>query len=252
MKSTIPGLIELRETTSTNDYMEMLLSSSNPEEGSVVCALFQTSGKGQENNRWESEAGRNILATAVLYPHFLRPDQQFFLTIVVSLSVCTLISKTEPALQPKIKWPNDIYLNNRKIAGILIKNALSGDSIQHTITGLGMNINQTRFSANAPLAVSLSEITGKKYHIPTLLTNWHESLMWWYNQLRENRLSMLEAEYLGRLYLIHQPAAFIIRGKRLTATIAGIGEFGKLRMVGEDGTEYLCDLKEVIFVPLEG
>lgn len=249
MKSKLPVMIELRETASTNDYMEMLLSTSIPEEGSIVYAMYQTSGKGQENNRWESEAGKNILATALLYPHFLRPDQQFFLTMVVSLSVCTLISKTEPTLPPMIKWPNDIYLNNRKIAGILIKNALSGNSIQHTITGLGMNINQTRFSAMAPLAVSLSGITGKTYHIPTLLSNWHESLMWWYSQLRKNRLYMLENEYLGRLYLINQPAEYIINGNRLTATIAGIGDFGKLRLHGEDGTEYLCDLKEVVFVP---
>lgn len=249
MKSKLPGMIKLSETASTNDYMEMLLNTTNPEEGLIVYAKYQTSGKGQENNRWESEAGKNILATAVLYPYFLRPDQQFFLTMVVSLSVCTLISKTEPTLQPMIKWPNDIYLNNKKIAGILIKNALSGNSIQHTITGLGMNINQTSFSANAPLAVSLSGITGKTYHIPTLLTNWHESMMWWYSQLRENRFSMLEAAYLDRLYLIHQPAEFIINGKRLTAMIAGIGEFGKLRLNGEDGSEYLCDLKEVVFIP---
>lgn len=248
MNNSGTGLIELAETPSTNDYLEALLMKERPLEGSMVTAGFQSEGKGQEGNGWESEAGKNMLVSVVLYPEFLNADQQFFITMAVSLSVCSLIVEIEPQLKPMIKWPNDIFINKRKAAGILIKNAISGNGILYTIAGVGLNVNQQQFSDNIPLAVSLSGVTGRSYHLPTLLTKWHEHLMFWYEQMKLGNFGYLKEQYLNRFYRLNEPCEYLIDGKKVTATIKGIGSYGRLKLIDSDGTTYLCNMKEVVFL----
>ncbi len=249
MPAETDGILMLDEIPSTNDYLEELLSKSSFPEGYIVSAGFQSAGKGQENNHWESNPNDNILASMALYPNFLRADQQFYLTVAVSLSACSLITEADSSLNPMIKWPNDIFLNDRKICGILIKNSISGNSIRHSIAGMGMNINQLTFSGRAPLAISLSSVTGEKYYIPSLLTNWRKHLMYWYNMMRNGDLNYPEQEYLKRFYRLNESHEYLIRGKRTRATITGIGSYGWLKLKGDDGTDWLCDLKEVVFFP---
>jgi BirA family biotin operon repressor/biotin-[acetyl-CoA-carboxylase] ligase len=241
-------IIRLSSTGSTNQYMSELLSGGSLDEGTVVVTDAQTKGKGQENNIWESEPGKNLTATIVLYPTFLNPEFQFHLTRIISLSVCQLLDSLDLPVKSMIKWPNDIYLDNRKVAGILIKNDITGGSVSTTIAGLGLNINQKEFSTAAQGAVSLTMLTGKQYDLESILTDWHKCVAHWYEKLRTGDLGLIEITYLSRMYLLNQPAGFIVRGVQMNATIKGIAEYGMLLLEGNDGRQYKCSLKEVIFI----
>jgi len=242
------GLIELKSTESTNLYTLNLLKSRSLEEGSIIYTEEQTGGKGQGNNRWESEPGKNLTATIVLYPGFLKPEDQFMLTKVVSLAVCTMLDNYKLPSRAMIKWPNDIYIYQGKIAGILINNDITGNNISRSIAGLGLNINQESFGENAPGAVSLKILTGIEYEVKKLLTEWHKSMEHWYEILMNPDFKTLDEAYLERLYRLNQPAEYIVRGKRMEATILGLAEYGMLMLKDNSGKQYICALQEVVFV----
>jgi BirA family biotin operon repressor/biotin-[acetyl-CoA-carboxylase] ligase len=183
-----------------------------------------------------------------LYPGFLKPEEQFMLTKVVSLSVCSVLDNYELPSRAMIKWPNDIYINEGKIAGILINNDITGNSISQSIAGLGLNINQESFGENAPGAVSLKNLTGIEYEVKKILTEWHNSMEHWYESLMKPDFKTLDEAYLERLYRLNQPAEFIIRGKRMEATILGLAEYGMLLLKDNSGKQYICALQEVVFV----
>lgn len=239
--------IRLDSTGSTNQYMTDLLKTGNLAEGSVVCSKAQTNGKGQEGNTWESEPGKNLTATIVLYPRFLKPEFQFQLTRIISLSVCSVLDKLSLPYRSMIKWPNDIYIDNRKVAGILIKNEISGNSISGSIAGLGLNVNQNSFTSSITGAVSLLMLTGKQYDLEDILTDWHSSVAYWYEMLVKGNNKIIESTYLERMYLLNQPSEFIVRGEKMTATIRGLAEYGMLLLEGSNGSFYKCSLKEVVF-----
>lgn len=242
------GLIELNIVESTNLYTLDFLKSNSLVEGSIVYTHAQTGGKGQGSNRWESEPGKNLTATIVLYPGFLKPEDQFMLTKVVSLSVCTVLDEYELPSRAMIKWPNDIYIHQGKIAGILINNNITGNRISQSIAGLGLNINQESFGENAPGAVSLKILTGIEYDVKKLLTEWHRSMEHWYEILMKPDFKTLDEAYLERLYRLNQPAEYIIRGKRIEATILGLAEYGMLMLKDKSGKQYVCALQEIVFV----
>jgi len=227
--------------------MTDLLKTGNLAEGSVVCSKAQTNGKGQEGNTWESEAGKNLTATIVLYPGFLKPEFQFQLTRIISLSVCSVLDKLSLPYRSMIKWPNDIYIDKQKVAGILIKNEISGNSISGSIAGLGLNVNQNSFPASITGAVSLFMLTGKQYDLDDILTDWHSSVAYWYGKLADGNGAIIENAYLERMYLLNKPSEFTIRGEKMTATIRGLAEYGMLLLEGSDGSFYKCSLKEVVF-----
>ena len=243
------NFIFLDKVDSTNLHTESLLLSGSLPEGSIIYANEQTFGVGLGTNKWFSEPGKNITATVVLYPDFLPPEDQFKLTMVVSVSVCLLVESIDITLKPEIKWPNDIYLNGRKLAGMLIKNSISANSISHTIAGVGMNINQTVFGEEAPLAISLSQITGSESDIPDLLTKWHNFLGKVYLDLKSGKSETVFAAYMDRFYLKGKAAGYIINGEKMIATIVGIGDYGQLKLISADGREFTCGLKEVEFIP---
>ena len=146
-------IIKLDEIDSTNNYTSKLLANSNVIEGTVVVAKAQSSGRGQLSNQWESEYGKNILASFVFYPKFLPVQQQFLLSKVIALGVRDLLTLFVDKV--KVKWPNDIYIDNKKVAGILIENSIMGHTLESSIAGVGININQTVFLSDAPNPVSL-------------------------------------------------------------------------------------------------
>ncbi len=242
-------IIRLSEIASTNDYAGELLRNESPSEGTLITTGFQTSGRGQAGNTWESTANKNILVTAILYPAFLNPEKQFVLTQIVSLSVCTTLDDYNHPHKAVIKWPNDIYVNNRKIAGILIKNNLAGNRIMNTIAGVGLNVNQDVFSSNAPLAVSLRQISGKETDLQEILSKWHENLFKWYSLLKSGGFEAIEEAYLNRLYLLSIPSRFLYKEMEIEATITGTGEYGHLLLKTSDGNHLMCDLKEIVFIP---
>lgn len=167
------NLINLDTVDSTSSYLAALAAEGAPH-GTVVITREQTAGRGQRGNTWEAEPGKNITMSLLLRAPFLPPvpaARQFALSEHVAMAVADTLSCfiTGPS-ELSVKWPNDIYVCNRKIAGILIECALTGNTIGSMIVGLGLNVNQTIFRSDAPNPVSLAQLTGKRYELLPLIT----------------------------------------------------------------------------------
>ncbi|MGE0018069.1 MAG: biotin--[acetyl-CoA-carboxylase] ligase [Draconibacterium sp.] len=240
------NFIFLTETESTNNYANQLLLTKAAMEGTVVMTQFQTKGKGQQGNSWESEPGKNLLVSYILQPKFLKAANQFYLSKAVSLALTDLL--TEENIEVSIKWPNDIYTGNKKIAGILIENTIMGQNLYTSVAGIGLNLNQTVFISDAPNPVSLTQLTGKNYNVEIVAERLWENLKFRYNELRSGDLKEIEVTYLSRLFRYQTWAFYAKQGVVFEARITGIGQFGQLRLEHRSGeiSEHL--FKEVEFV----
>lgn len=186
----------LQEIESTNTYLKEKLLDNNLEEGFTIYAGYQTAGRGQKGNTWESQPGNNLLFSTILYPQHIAPQNQFLISEIVSLSLKDVLSSYTTGIT--IKWPNDIYWNDKKIAGILIENAITQTQIDYTILGVGLNLNQDTFISDAPNPVSLIQITGKKYNIQDILTEILDRLIYYYKEYNEDDLHLTYNQSLYR------------------------------------------------------
>ncbi|MFW5705674.1 MAG: biotin--[acetyl-CoA-carboxylase] ligase [Bacteroidota bacterium] len=248
MTITDSMMYRLHETDSTNFEAERLLATSRPAEGTVILADFQQSGKGLGTNRWESRRSENILMSLILYPDFLPTESQFMLNKVTSLAVAACTKKFLPRAGIRIKWPNDIYAGYGKIAGILIKNTISGIAFQHAIAGIGLNVNQQSFSAEVPNPVSMAGIAGKPFRrgevIDVLLAEFNRH----YQLLKKGDYQLLDRKYLDNLLNYSRPALYNDGGQNFNGIIRGVDEFGHLRLETDAGMK-LYAMKEIKFVP---
>lgn len=196
------SLVRHIETTdSTNNLLSCLCDTSSIPEFTTVWAEDQTAGKGQRGNSWESEAGKNLTFSTVLYPVTLPARHQFLLSMAISLAICDTLSIYTGHIS--IKWPNDIYWKNKKICGILIENELQGVYISRCIAGIGLNVNQTEFHSPAPNPVSLRNITGQETDRNKLLSQVLERLIPSCQEIKEGHgytSAQLHQRYLERLY----------------------------------------------------
>lgn len=176
----MPPIIHLKETISTNSDLKSLVSEQKLEEGTILATSFQTAGRGQRGNSWESEQGKNLTFSMLLYPLSITISEQFILSQVVSLGIKKTLDKYTEGIT--IKWPNDIYWNEKKICGILIENALSENSFLHSIIGIGLNINQKEFKSNAPNPISLAQITDQEHDLNTILEETREWILAFYKE----------------------------------------------------------------------
>ena len=165
-------------TNSTNTLMKELLARGEwPEGERWLRTDFQSAGRGQAGNSWESAPGKNLLCSILLDHHRVKDKNPFYLNVLVSVAVHKVIrsvlcqqsglSSVSEALS--IKWPNDIYWHDKKVAGLLVETALQGGEIKYAIAGIGLNVNQTEWFSDAPNPISLQQITGKKYDLDTLM-----------------------------------------------------------------------------------
>lgn len=184
--------MKVERTESTNTLMKELLAKGEwPEGERFLYTGFQTAGRGQAGNGWESEEGKNLLCSVLIGNRASDIDHPFYLNVLVSVAVhrviqsvlcqakpvCTLSGENREALivplgkeaDLTIKWPNDIYWQDKKVAGILIENAIIGNEVKYSIAGIGLNVNQTTFVSNAPNPVSLKLITGAETNIDALM-----------------------------------------------------------------------------------
>ena len=238
------NLITINKVDSTNNYLKDLLSNSKPvSEGTVIMAESQYAGRGQQQNRWHSQDGKNLTFSILLKPIFLPVTQQFDLTRAVSLGI---INALEPHLgaQLKIKWPNDIYFENGKLGGILIENIIQGNQIKNSVIGIGLNINQDTFPAEVPNAVSLKQILRKDYDLKLLLSDICKNIEAAYLNLKAGRLEFVRNAYLERLYWLNEDRKFKAKGRTFTASIKEVKPDGLL--VLNTGDEY--NLKEIEFL----
>lgn len=242
-----PNIIHLKEVSSTNEYAKDLLHKDTPPEGTAIIADYQTAGKGHDQNSWESKAGENILLTMILYPDFLEISRQFQISMAVALGITDFLEELIPAQELFIKWPNDIYVGDKKIGGILINNEIMGDKFKHVMAGIGINVNQEAFSTEIPNPVSLSNLTGKQYSLKDLTLRLYNCVTVRYEQLKEGSYHQIKGDYLDLLLGLNQVREYLYKNKKIEAQITGVNEFGHL-MLNTDGGSIECDLKEIKFL----
>ncbi len=207
---------------STNAEAMRLLHDDPPPNGTVILTDHQTAGRGQRENRWESESGKNLTFSVVIYPE-LAVMRQFYLNIVTSLAVADTLL---PVDNIKIKWPNDIVSANQKLCGILIQNNLRINKIQTSVIGIGINVNQTAFSYTN--VTSLAIMRSKAVNREEMLSGILENLERRYLQLKQEELKVLEADYLQRMYWLNEVHRFADRSGEFQGEITGMDEDGQL------------------------
>lgn len=244
------------ELRSTNDHAAELVAKSKPPEGTVVRTDSQTAGRGQYGSRWESAAGKNLTISVIFYPAWLEAQAQFYLSMAVALALHDSVHRLPDFGKPSagepptaIKWPNDLYLGDRKAGGILIQNTLSGQFLQSSVVGIGLNINQLEFDSSLPNPTSLGLESGAPFDLETVCDSLLECLERRYLQLKSGHRADIKAEYEGRLYRLGVPARYArADGTAFTGTIRSVGSDGRLHMEDETGKAAVFDLKEIRFL----
>ena len=235
------NIIELKEISSTNDYALELAHTENTQDFTVIRADFQTKGRGQIGNHWVADRGKNLLCSVILHPTHIAANNQFILSQCVSLALFRTVSLFCDDVA--IKWPNDLYVGNKKIAGILIENLLNGKHIASSIIGIGLNVNQEDF-IGAANPISLKNIIHKELNINELLFLFLKELDSLYSQIPQNNKT-IQDEYLNHLYLINQQAPFKDKDGLFLGTISSVAENGQLHIIDEQGKERAYYFKEV-------
>ena len=241
------NIISLPETGSTNTYAIGLLSKQRPDEGCVVITDYQTQGKGTDSNTWESEKGKNLTFSLILYPDF-KADHQFLLNKAISLAICDFLHAELPHNDITIKWPNDIYIGDKKVCGILIQNSVIGNHLDYVVVGIGLNVNQTIFTSDAPNPISLKMVTGKDYDLDELLQKLLKFIFEKYAQVKPETSRKIENDYFKKLYRLMEWHEYILKDAITSARIIGTNSYGQLELEAENGQVFTCDLKEVKFI----
>jgi BirA family biotin operon repressor/biotin-[acetyl-CoA-carboxylase] ligase len=238
-------IIKIKETGSTNHWMKDQSEKQFQVEGTTVIAECQTEGRGQRGNRWESEAGKNITCSMILYPRFLSIKQHFLLSEAVALG---LKETVEQYFRPVgIKWPNDLYYQNKKIAGILIENELTGQIIGKSVIGIGLNVNQEKFSGAAPKAVSMKQILGKEINIDILLEKIINAILLRYNLLKDGNPELIVSAYQDSLYRKSGFHPFTDKNGSFIAEIKQVTDDGFLHLITDAGEKRCYAFKEVSY-----
>ena len=245
------NLLFLHDVESTNTYAMNLLRNVNVIEGTVVYTDNQTSGRGQRGALWISNVGQNITSSIILKPTFLPIDNAFYLSKISALAVYDVLTDILPISQYdiKIKWPNDILVNQQKIAGILIENNFSNTAIHYSVIGIGLNVNQDTFSEFERSATSLKLISNMVFEREKILNLLCEKLEKWYLKLKEQKITLIDNHYLNCLFGLNQTISFkdfnhiCFEGK-----ILGVSKNGKLIIELNDLSIKEYDIKEIKFL----
>ena len=243
-----PNRLHLPQCQSTNDELQKQIQQNKDRlpEGFILSTDYQSAGRGQRGNRWESEPGKNLLFSIFLRPSFLKPSEAFRLSSAVALGVAkALEDKLGPAADGfKLKWPNDFFFHDRKLGGMLIETVFSGDRIDRAVCGIGLNVNQKDLP---PQAISLSTILGMEAERTALMETISALILAEYNKLREGGWQTTRSGYLSRLYRLARPAWYTLPdGSRFQAMLKSVGEQGELILLCHEG-EKKFQFKEVGF-----
>ena len=240
-------VIHLSDISSTNDYLQQQ-PTPMPDAMTVAVASHQTAGRGQGSNRWESEAGKNLLFSILTSPVSVPVAQQFVLSMAGALALKQVLDRYTGDIT--LKWPNDIYWRNRKISGTLIETSVGGKTLKRCIYGIGLNVNQRQFLSDAPNPVSLLNITGKETPLDLLLDEILQSFDHYYALAVGGKHDVIVAQYNAVLFRrqglhTYKDAA---TGGLFDAAIHHVGTDGLLHLVDSQGISRTYALKEVKFV----
>jgi BirA family biotin operon repressor/biotin-[acetyl-CoA-carboxylase] ligase len=240
--------IRLKEVDSTNRYLMEWLAGEMPEEGTLVIADHQTAGRGTDGTSWESEPSMNLTFSFVLYPDFLPVEAQFYLNKTISLGLADLMTELLPGRQDvRIKWPNDIYIGDKKVAGTLIQNGVKGSLFEYALIGIGLNVNQVNFHGGAPNPVSLKMIAGKSFELEKLLKKLTAKIDHRYEMLKQGKIKLIDDDYLKLLYRLQQFSGFVYKGNIVQAKIIGVTNIGRLILEIPEERILECNLDDIKF-----
>lgn len=225
--------IHFDEIHSTNVYASELISKTSPSEGTCIITDFQTAGRGQIGRYWHSERGKNLLISYIYYPVKLKVDDQFLLNIISGLAVYDVVAHYTNNVT--IKWPNDIYVADKKIAGILVQNTLRADRIKSTIIGIGLNVNETEFPSELPNPTSLSLCTNESLKIDEIYSTLSKRLEFHYLKMKSGHYSELITNYHKLLYKMDIISSFLDKD--------GLYIQGYIRSVNREGNLVIETLK---------
>lgn len=231
------NIIHIDETDSTNQWLKEHINDF--EQPTVVLTEYQTAGRGCGTNKWESERGKNLLFSILIHPYGVRAHRQFRFSMAISLAICKALGQHIGDLS--IKWPNDIYWRNGKIAGILIENTLVGKSVKDCIIGIGLNINQREFHSNAPNPVSMWQICEEETDRESILQDilrYFEEYMGKYNK----------EEYLSMLYRRKGYFPYADKDGAFMAEIVDVEDDGHLVLNDDNGQQRRYAFKEIRFI----
>jgi len=235
--------IKLDAIDSTNDFLKNLYKNSEVENFTMVVANSQTNGKGQRGSTWSSEEGKNVIMSVLIKDLIVKSEEIFDINVIVSLSVFQVL-KSFNLSNLKIKWPNDIMSDSKKIGGILIENILKADNSIVSIVGIGLNVNQTDFS-KLPKASSIKNSTGTSIDIDLLANDIRKKL---YQNMANKSINseLFWKKYEENLFKLNIPMAFEdIKKKQFMAIIRGVSSKGKLQLLLEDDSTVEYDIKEL-------
>lgn len=247
----------IKQTNSTSTLLREQYSENMPHLYTIRTD-YQTAGRGQAGNSWESEEGKNLLFSALLKYKDIRAAEQWRLSMLVAVALWDVLANYLPQEQLTIKWPNDIYFGDKKLVGILIENSLIGGYVGYSIAGVGVNVNQTKWLSNAPNPISMKEITGKEYDVEVLIKEWQEKIKAWEISTTDE----LAAAYLQHLYRGKGWHRYVEREVSLRPTMiaaqdtagtflaefVSVTEQGELILRKEDGEEKSYHFKQIRFV----
>ena len=247
----------IKQTYSTSTLLREQYSDALPHLYTIRTD-FQIAGRGQAGNSWESEAGKNLLFSALLRYEGIHAAKQWRLSMLVAVALWDTLAKYLPQEQLTIKWPNDIYFGDKKLVGILIENSLSGQYVGYSIAGIGVNVNQTQWLSSAPNPISMKEITGEKYDVEVLMNEWICSMKSWELRTTEE----IKVAYMQHLYRSEGWHEYMEREVNITPTsiaqkgvenaflaqFIGITEQGELMLRLQNNEEKKYHFKQIRFV----
>ena len=231
------------EVTSTND----LAREEQFAHGDLLWTERQTAGRGQRGHAWLSEEEANLTFSLVVEPSFLPAKEQFLLSAATAVALCDCLAHY--GIEARIKWTNDIYVEDRKIVGILIEHFHAGATLRRTVIGIGLNVNQEQFDHSLPNPTSMLLEGEKRYDREEVLRTFYACFMARYRQVEQGDAAAVLGEYHRLIYRLGEEQLFRLpNGEELTATIEGIESDGALRLLHAGGKRHSYHFKEIEFV----
>ncbi len=226
-------VLTYRSLVSTNFEASRLLSEGRVSGPVFLRADYQENGKGQGQNSWVSDSEKNLLMSWIVFPAFLSVELQFQLSKAVSLAISDLF--LDFSIPCRVKWPNDIVCENKKVAGILIENSLLGSILKSSIIGIGVNVNQLDFPDFPYQAASMQSLSKRVFDLEELSKLLMTKLEYWYDQLQSGDDGTIDKLYLERLFRLNEISNFSKGKIDFKASIRGVSEIGELLLETNEG-----------------
>jgi BirA family transcriptional regulator, biotin operon repressor / biotin---[acetyl-CoA-carboxylase] ligase len=238
VENTFPKWLHYFDTIdSTNNYAMQRIDDGMAQQGEVIWAAHQTKGKGQRGKMWENDRG-NVMMSLILKPA-IPADRQFVLSAAVAFTIAKYLQTISDQWQVAIKWPNDIYINDKKACGILIENIFRGMHWAYAVAGIGLNVNQSSFPEGMTQATSLAMVSSREYNLLEVITDIRNGLLNCLQRLGPDRYDVLLEDYNGLLYRRYKETSFRERAsdRHFDAYVQEVNTEGRLVLLSHRGIE---------------